>query len=227
MRRDPQNKTVQWLRHGLLAAMWAAILIGLIVHRKDLTVSEILEFTPANPWAAVFFLLCLFVLKSVSIVIYSGILFAASGILFPLPAAILVNLLGVVIMVTIPYFIGKHNGVSAVERILNKYPKASQLRQQRQENNFLFVLFVRMLRILPCDVVSLYMGAINMKFGSYLMGSFVGILPSAISFAVMGMSITDINSPQFMIALCVEILCIAASIILYQINKKGRKSEHE
>lgn len=212
----------EWIRRIVPIAIWAMIFVLLVVHRKDLTVSEVLAFSPENPWLAAIVLLALFALKSVSIVIYSGILFAASGILFPLPVAILLNTLGTIIMVTIPYLIGKHTGASAVDRILSKYPKAAQLRQQRQENDFLFALFVRLLRILPFDVVSLYMGAIEMKFGSYLMGSLVGILPSAISFAVMGMSITDIKSPQFMIALCVELLCTAVSIVLYHFNKKGK-----
>lgn len=212
----------KWIRRIVLITIWAVILILLVVHRKDLTVSEVLAFSPENPWLAAIVLLALFALKSVSIVIHSGILFAASGILFPLPAAILLNALGTIIMVTIPYLIGKHSGASAVDRILNKYPKAAYLRQQRQENDFLFALFVRLLRLFPFDVVSLYMGAIEMKFGCYLMGSLVGILPSAISFAVMGMSITDVTSPQFMIALCVELLCTAVSTVLYCFRRKGK-----
>lgn len=210
----------KWIRRIILITIWAVILILLVVHRKDLTVSEVLAFSPENSWLAAIVLLALFALKSVSIVIPSGILFAASGILFPLPAAILLNALGTVIMVIIPYLIGKHAGASAVDRILNKYPKAAHLRQQRQESDFLFALFVRLLRFFPFDVVSLYMGAIEVKFGCYLMGSLVGILPSAISFAVMGMSITDVTSPQFMIALCVELLCTAVSVVLYCFRKK-------
>jgi len=43
---------------------------------------------------AAVFLLLLFALKSLSIFIYCGILFIAVGILFPLPLALLVSLLG-------------------------------------------------------------------------------------------------------------------------------------
>lgn len=226
MNQESKNKIIQRLWKIILVAVWVTILIVLVIHRKDLTVSEVLEFTPANPWIAAFVLLGLFALKSISIIIYSGILFTASGILFPLPVAIFLNILGLVIMATIPYLIGRCTGASAVDRILNKYPKATHLRQLRQENDFLFALSVRLFRILPSDVVSLYMGAIEMQYKNYLLGSLIGMLPSAISFAVMGINITDITSPQFIVALCVELLCIAISIVLYQFHKKERNDEN-
>ena len=62
-------------------------------------------------------LLALFAVKSVTIVVYGALLYAASGILFPLPAALAVNLLGTIIMITIPYLIGSASGSEAIRRI--------------------------------------------------------------------------------------------------------------
>lgn len=60
----------------------------------------------------------LFAVKSLSIFLYSGLLYAASGILFPLPVAIAVNIAGTAVMVSIPYWLGKRLGSQAVQYIL-------------------------------------------------------------------------------------------------------------
>ena len=57
--------------------------------------------------AAFFMMMGLFAVKSVSVVIYSGLLFAVSGMIFPMKFAIAVNFCGAAIMVTLPWLIGK------------------------------------------------------------------------------------------------------------------------
>ena len=67
------------------------ILTVCLVNRDRFSVDGVLHYSPRNPLTAVLFMLFLFALKSLSVFIFSGILFAASGILFPLPAAIAVS----------------------------------------------------------------------------------------------------------------------------------------
>lgn len=55
----------------LLGLIWAAIIVALFCHKKDLTVDEILRFTPSNPVLAALTMLALFALKSISVVLYS------------------------------------------------------------------------------------------------------------------------------------------------------------
>lgn len=186
----------------------------------DFSVSGIVEFTPEKPVLAVLVMLVLFAAKSLSVVLYSGILYAASGILFPLPAAIAVNLAGTVVMVTIPYLIGKKIGSRAVERIVAKYPKAAQLQKFRRKNDVFIVFFVRLVGILPCDIISLYMGAVNIRYYKYLAGCILGFLPSTITFPIMGMNIKNPHSPAFLVALGVELLFMAGSFFVHFFFRK-------
>lgn len=213
-----------WGGRIVLIAVWAAIIIAFALHRENFTISEILEFTPSNPVLAAIVMLALFALKSISIVLYSGILYAVDGILFPLPAAIAVNILGTVVMVTIPYLLGKKTGAKAVDKITARYPKAAHLREMRQENDFFFVLLVRLIGRLPSDVVSMYMGAVNVDYKKYLLGCVIGMLPSTITFPIMGMNLTDVHSREFRLALGIQILFMASSILIYYIYKKRRRS---
>ena len=87
--------------------LWVALITICIVNRDRITAEGIVGLVSQNSWLSAIVLLALFALKSISVVIYSGILYAASGILFSLPIAIIINVIGTVIMVTIPYLIGR------------------------------------------------------------------------------------------------------------------------
>lgn len=122
-----QQKTLPTARNAVLILIWIGIITVCFLHRKELSAEEIARYTPKNPWLAAMVMLALFALKSLSIVIYSGLLYAANGILFPLPAAIVLNLIGTVIMVSLPYRIGRRTGASAVDEIRARYPKAEAI----------------------------------------------------------------------------------------------------
>ena len=115
------------LAKGVLALVWLIILAVCLLHREDLTLERILTYTPAKPLLAAAVLLAFFAVKSLRVFLYSGILYIAAGILFPLPAAIAVNVLGTAVMVTLPYFLGRALGSRAVQDILRRWPKATSL----------------------------------------------------------------------------------------------------
>lgn len=203
-----------------VSLVWAFIIVVLALNREDISISEILSFTPSNMFLAAVVMLGLFALKSVSIVIFSGILYAVNGILFPLPLMVLMDLLGTAVMVTVPYIIGKKLGAQAVGRITEKYPKAEQIRRLREQNDFFFVFIMRIVGVLPADIVSLYSGAAGVDYAKYLAACILGMMPPAITMSVMGMSAADIGSPAFIISLCVQLALMAASFLCYRSYRK-------
>ena len=219
-----QQKTLRTARNVVLGLIWVGIIVILFIHRKELSAEGIARYTPKNPWLAAIVMLALFALKSLSIVIYSGLLYAANGILFPLPVAIVLNLIGTVIMVSLPYLIGRRTGASAVDEIRAKYPKAEAIHDLRAKNDFLFAFLVRMVRM-PSDVASLYMGAVHVEYKKYLLGSLLGMLPHTITYPIIGMSIRDIRSPQFIISLCAEIAYILVTSAVYTLYRKKNQSD--
>lgn len=208
-----------------LALIWAGIVLICFLNRDKITAEHIAQYAPENTLLAVAAMIALFALKSLSVVIYSGLLYVVSGILFPLPIAIVVNFCGSAVMVSLPYFIGRKTGHDAVENILRKYPKAETLHQLRSDNDFIFAFLVRVIGRLPSDVVSLYMGAIGAGYRQYLPGSLLGLLPHMITFPVMGTCITDPGSPEFLISLCAELGFIACSLVFYGIHRKRLKKK--
>ena len=208
------------LARCLLALLWLAIIIVCLLHKDEFTLEGILTYTPQQPVLAALLLLLLFAIKSLSIFLYSGLLYAASGILFPLPAAILVNLTGTAIMVSIPYWLGKKLGRQAVQYILRRWPKSAMLHELRSGSDFFFVLIVRLLGVLSADVVSAYMGAVGVKYTAYLPACLLGFLTTCILFPIMGMSISDPRSPQFLIAAGIELAAMLTSCIVFHFYRK-------
>ena len=65
--------------------VWFLIVLLCLFHRGNFSVEEIAALSGNGGFYAALILLLLFAIKSLSVVLYSGILFAASGLLFPLP----------------------------------------------------------------------------------------------------------------------------------------------
>lgn len=199
--------------HAALLCVWAAVILICLHYRDRITVDGIVNLTPSNSFLAALVLLALFAVKSVTIVVYGALLYAASGILFPLPAALAVNLLGTIIMITIPYLIGSASGAEAIRRIEEKHPKAALLRDFRAQNDWMFALLVRVLGPLPGDLIGAYMGAAGVRYPHYVLGSLLAMLPSMLTFSVMGGSVGDAGSPRFIVSAVLQAALSVGSIL--------------
>ena len=86
--------------------------------------------------------------------------------------------------------------------------------QLRMENTFLYTTLIRIINILPFDIMSAYFGATKTRFVPYLLGSVVGMISSCVLFPILGTNITNPRSPQFLISAVIELAIMAASFLL-------------
>ena len=224
-KKDWGKKIVQSKNYKIvILCVWLVILGVCLLYRDRFSVETVLQVSPRNMLLAAVLLLLLFALKSLSVFIYSGILFAASGILFPLPAAILVNLLGAAVMVSLPYWLGRQVGGELMESIIRKYPKTAVLRQAQMENQLFLSFITRIINILPSDILSLYMGASGVHYGKYLLGSIAGMLLTVITFPIIGSHITDPASPLFIASAAIQAAVTVVSIAGYAVYLKKKRT---
>lgn len=216
------------LRRTFVFLFWGALIVLCIIYRERITVDSIVELVPKNSVWSIVVMLLLYAVKSLAMFIYGGILYAASGILFSLPVAIIVNTLGTVIMTTIPFYIGRKMGKKSVDFIVQKNQKLEIIRDMQNKNEFFVSFMLRMIGLLPADLVAMYLGAAGMRYRPYFFGTVIGLFPSIICFSVMGMRIDDIGSPEFIISAAVETALTVISVILYFIwNKRKKKGTAE
>lgn len=202
------------------------ITILLLASGEEITVETILDFTPKKKLPAILMLLLLFALKSMSVVFPMIVLYIASGIMFPLPLALLVNCIGACIVVTIPYCIGRYSGSGMITKLRQKYSKIDTLQQFQQKHDFYFVYMVRAAGGLPGDIVSMYMGASSIPYLPYLGGCLAGMFLKLCLQTIMGTAIHDPTSPEFWASILWQILLVAASVSggsLYYKRKKKKE----
>ena len=226
--KNDRSRKLKIVRNTLAVVFWAVVIILCLLHKDKITVENIVAYAPDNMLIAALVMLMLFAVKSVSVFLYCGLLYAASGILFSVPIAILVNILGSLIMATIPFWIGKRAGVPLVNGLLQSRPKLRFLKDAPNKTPFLMSFFVRIVGIFPSDIIGLYFGATGVPYVSYITGAVLGMLPQTITFCFMGTSIRDITSPKFWISFLSELGLMIISTVVYVIwmKRMKRKEQH-
>ena len=195
--------------------------------RENITVETLLDYTPQNKVLATLLFMVMYAFKSLSFVFPMALLFITGGILFSPFFAILINTLGVAISLSVPYWMGRHLGAKLTEKLALKYEKIGELQMLQQENDFFFSYLIRVIGILPCDVVSLYMGSIEISYPQYILGGVLGFLPRVIATTLIGGSITDPRSSTFLFACLFNIFLTLVSLEMYKkgiLKHKGRLS---
>lgn len=220
-KRDRKKQILLWL-FGVLFCVLTAVLF--VVCKDALSLDGLINATPKNQAFAVFFVLCLFSIKSVLFFIYGGLLYALCGVLFTLPVAIAVNIVGSWLMITIPYYFGKKKGVKVFQRLVKRFPKLETLQRFPYKNGVWSCFLLRLIGKLPGDLVSVYLGASGIGYVAYLVGSMFGLLPSLIAFSVMGGNIQNPTSPAFIFSFGVEVALIIVAVV-WQIYKTKREKK--
>lgn len=217
----------KYIRVAAVFAIWVVIVIACIIYREHITVENIVKLIPQNSPAAILVILLLFALKSVTVFVYSGLLYAASGILFSLPQAVIANVIGTVVMASIPFLVGRKAGSARLRSIEEKDPRLDAFCRIKKQKPFFVCLLVRLIGIFPSDIVGIYFGASGMKYRTYICGTVLGLLPMVVCFSVMGMSIDDVGSPEFIISAAVETAFIIISFVSYFIWKARQRRKKE
>ena len=136
-----RHKKLKVAQNTFAIVFWAVIVILCLIYKDQITVDNIVAYAPDNMFVAAVVMLMLFAVKSVLVFVYCGLLYAASGILFPVPIAILVNILGSLVMAAIPFWIGKRAGVKLVDGLLQNHPKLKFLKDAPNKSPFFMSFF--------------------------------------------------------------------------------------
>lgn len=211
----------------VVVCFWLAVILLCLIYRDEITVERILGFTPESTLLASLVMLGLFTVKGCTVLTNGCILYAASGVMFPLPLAVAVNLIGSFIMTTIPYWIGHEGGAGTLEQLTQKYKKLKLLREFPRQNEFLFTVALRLFGLLPCEPVGMYLGACKIHYGRYVAATLLGLLPAAVLYAVMGEYASNPTSPQFITAVVIQVASTVAVLVWMLVRIKKNKTARE
>lgn len=199
-------------------------IVFFIFNIDEINVENILNYTPDNAIAAVLMIFALYAVKSVVVVIPIVVLYLVPAILFSPFWAVVINIVGVAICITVAFFLGKYIGADYIEKHARKNRFINKLMKLKDNNEFFFSYILRVIGFLPVDLISMMLGSMNINFTKYILGSLGGMVMGIIGFTLMGSAMSDPTSPAFIGSCILTAVTTAASVAIYYFAAKSKKT---
>lgn len=162
--------------------------------------------------------------KSILFIIPASLIYISTGMAFPPLTASLISLVGIIIEVTVTYFLGLFLGGEYVNRQLEKTKAGKKILDMKLNDNFLALLPIRALPVFPIDFVSLFWGASKCSFHRYFFASVIGIMPRVVLFTIFGDGIYDYIPIHLIVKIIICAIPVGAIIYLVRHFIKIRNS---
>lgn len=208
----------------------SVMIIALIVWKydefKNIDVRSLVEAS-SGMVAAVATILGIYLLKSLVFVVPASLIYIAVGLAFPTHWAILINAIGILIEISATYLFGVIMGGPYVVNKLKKVKYGDKILELHGKNRLSAIFAIRVLPVFPIDIVSLFLGAVRMRFLPYVLLSLGGILPRVILFTILGDGLYDYVPMQKLAAVAAFLLPAALVIWVVRYAMKSKKKEEE
>ena|GEM_PF-3491973 len=195
----------------------------------SITPEQLASRVSGNPAEAVLFVFVGYTLECLSVVFPVLIMQLAVSLLFPVWAALLLNLAGLALAATLGYFVGKLTGADFIQRFAQKYGRLDALSDIDKRHTFHYAFLLRAVSVLPMDAVSMVFGSMDVPYFPYLLGTLAGTAPTMTAVTVAGASATKPGSPAFIISVSITVLLSAGSMIFGRLQRKrdAKKQKNE
>ncbi|WP_424356868.1 TVP38/TMEM64 family protein [Methanocella sp. MCL-LM] len=143
----------------------------------------------------------------------------ASGFLFGIGWGLTWAMIGSTLSALLVFGISRYLFQDYVKRkILIKYPAIDS---RIQENGWRYVLFLRLIPVIPYDVAGYLAGASRVRLRDYLIGTIGGELPGAIILVIFGSSLAEPGSLIFYLSLILALSLIVLPELARRLLRKS------
>lgn len=170
-------------------------------------------------------ILGIYLLKAIVFVVPASLVYIAVGLALPTFIAIPVNIAGILLEVCVTYLLGMMLGGNIVTNKLKKVKYGDKILALHEKNKLSAIFAIRVLPVFPIDIVSLFLGAVKMKFVPYLLISLAGILPRVILFTILGDGLYDYIPMQQLMVIAAVLVPVALIVWIIRYALKSKKSE--
>ncbi len=161
-------------------------------------------------------IMLLFIIKAFFPIYTTSTVCLITGIVFPIYAAIPINMLGIALQFTIKYFWGQHFGAGYAWKLLRKNDALRSAIQSGGKGNPAVLFAIRVIPAIPLNIVSSVYGSFSFGYAKFIIISLLGFLPKLISFTVAGTNMFDPLSIGFLLP--VMIICLLSGITFLSAN---------
>lgn len=193
----------------LVMAACAAVL-GALTLSGVLDLNRLPELVKNRPMLAAAVVLALFALKGLSGVIVYNVLVVAVSLIFPLPAALIINGAGLAVSLSVSFLVGHKTDPSDLNSLLNRYPRVKRYFTASQNLGFAFCLAIHTLGI-NMELLGVLFGMMRLNFWTYLSASWLSIAPGMVCLCILGNNL-DFKSPVFWAMLALNLVLLLGSL---------------
>lgn len=209
----------------------AAVFVTAIVNYNYLSNLDIrvLIAGASSIFIAELIILGVYAVKAVLMVIPASLVYISVGMAFDTKRAVIVNLFGIAIEVTVTFFMGKFLGKDAVEKKIRNTKAGDKFFSMLDKNTNAAIFLMRLIPAFPIDFSSLFMGAFDFKFLPYLLLSVLGIAPRVIAFTILGDGIYDLIPMKYIVlaAICAIPIVIIILLVKKYVGKRKKSEENQ
>ena len=176
---------------------------------EDFSIADFLEITRGHPLLTSIAVIIAFIVKGFVVFLPYAVIAISAMALMDFPAALLTVIIGTVINISVPYWTGRLTKDDWIQKILDKFPKIRPY-YEMSDNLFLLSFTLRAMN-LSNEGLGLLFGSAGLNYYKYLISSLIAIMPSAISYIILGkdMDIMEsIQSPIFWGAIVVDAIMV-------------------
>ncbi len=214
MSRKTKATLLAFLRAGIAMTIFVLAVIN-YEKLKNIDVRAIVEAS-SSVLIAVFTIWGVYLVKSVLFIIPASLIYISIGMAFSPVTACLISLVGIILEVTVTYFLGLFLGGDYVNKLLQKSKGGQKILDMKFNDNFPAFLAIRALPVFPIDFVSLFWGASKAKFPRYFFASVIGIMPRVVLFTILGDGIYDYIPIHLIIK--IVIFAIPVGVVIYLVR---------
>lgn len=193
---------------------------------EDFSIANFLELTRGHPFITSIAVIVAFIIKGFVIFIPYAVIAITTMALLDFPAALITVIVGTIVNLSVPYWTGRLTKDDWIQKILNKIPKARPYFEA--SNNLFLISFTLRALNLSNECLGLLFGSAGLKYIPYMIANGIAILPSAISYVIIGRDmnlIESLQSPIFWAAIVVD--CLMVLVMTIYFKKKSKKKELE
>ncbi len=168
----------------VVVALCLAIVWG-FTHTSDFRCDHLQSFTLAKPFLSWVFFLSVTVIANLALIPRAPVLIVA-GILFDTQIAIVLVTLATQLAASFAFVIARYLAADWFLRRMARRPWFHRFSSELSVNSFSVVLFARLSHLFPFIPVSYACGILPLRFPAYFWGTFVGLLPTTVTFIYLG-----------------------------------------
>lgn len=171
-------------------------------------------------WGPIIYILIYSIVPS--ILIPGTPLTIAGGILFGPVYGSIYTAIGATIGASVAFLIARYLARELIVRLLKKYEKLNILDKEVERQGWKIVAFTRLIPIFPFNLLNYAFGLTSIRFGHYVLASFIFMLPAIIAFVVFSSSFLDLltgkASKEFLIGIILIVIISVIPIVYRKIK---------